>query len=262
MSVHVCHGEWFKHKILKADHLADLAITTAVWSKICLAAKRHNFIVICSSLSMAGSTVALITCKEDEGPSHGINSTPLSECRGLVPVLAVTGCWVFFVSKWWAWPGISNTQECGRGNSQTTSVFSDASYSCRRVYLDVIITWLEGLWLSPCCERPQDRIRTCWDMMDLGVQVPICSVFSFPKGSCPYRTIALYSLFTKRALILRYFILLGCKPQGFKSCHRSRWDTLEQKQQLLKNGWQKSWGFPLLSKKTFFQKNPTTSLFS
>lgn len=39
---------------------------------------------------MAGSTAALITCKEDEGPSHGINSTPLSECRGLVPVLAVT----------------------------------------------------------------------------------------------------------------------------------------------------------------------------
>lgn len=39
---------------------------------------------------MAGVTVALITYKEDERPSHGINSTPLSGRRGLVPVLAVT----------------------------------------------------------------------------------------------------------------------------------------------------------------------------
>lgn len=99
MSVHVCHGEWFKHKISKADHVGDLAITTAVLSKICLAAKRHNFILMCSSLPLAGRTVALITYEEDEGPSHGINSTPLSECRGLVPMLAVTDCWLLLLAN-------------------------------------------------------------------------------------------------------------------------------------------------------------------
>lgn len=41
ISVHVCRGEWFKLKILKADHPAALAIATTLWSKICLAARRE-----------------------------------------------------------------------------------------------------------------------------------------------------------------------------------------------------------------------------
>lgn len=93
MSVHVCHGDWFKHNVLKVNHLAGLTITTAMGSKLCLAAKRHKNILMYHSLSMAGSTVAFIRYREDKGPSRGINSTCLSERRGLAFLLAVTDCW-------------------------------------------------------------------------------------------------------------------------------------------------------------------------
>lgn len=159
MSVHVCHGDWFKHNVLKVNHLAGLTVTTAMGSKLCLSAKRHKNILMYHSLSMAGSTVAFIRYREDKGPSRGINSTCLSERRDLAFLLAVTDCWVFLISKRWAWPSISNTYESGRKGSKTTSVFSDALSSFREdhLYLDVTITWLEGLWLSLCCERPQEQ---------------------------------------------------------------------------------------------------------
>lgn len=62
-------------------------VTTAISSKSLWL--RHSFILICSSLSLAVGTVAIIKLKEDEGPSHDISSTSLSECRGLLPMLAV-----------------------------------------------------------------------------------------------------------------------------------------------------------------------------
>ena len=179
MSALECHGEWYKHKILKADRLAESAVC-------------HSYVV--KNLFSCQKTLVRIHLQFPfDGREHS-GTYGSQERRGTKPQHRQ------HTSEW------TQRSLARVGTDWSLSVFLLANgerslvlATCEKVEgeapkhllclvmlhlpLDVFIwMWLSYGWKV---SGLRSRTRTWWDMVDWGVQVPICSVFSFSKGSCP-----------------------------------------------------------------------------